>query len=211
MVDLRSVVEGRFAASMTAPERFFEVSADRLAEACLAMARQFHRGGRLFAFGNGSSATDAQHVAVEFVHPVITGKRALPALALSGEGADPNDAFIRQLETLAGPEDIAMGFSADGGCANVRETLEFARKSGMLTIVFAGREEGDCTFGAEFAFVVPCNDPLVLQEVHEMAYHVLWELVHVFFEHRGLLETNAPPQASASAETGRDGRGAGED
>jgi D-sedoheptulose 7-phosphate isomerase len=63
-------------------ESFFEVEAPRLAEACHEMSRRFLNGGRLLAFGNGSAATDAQHVSVEFVHPVIVGKRALPALDL---------------------------------------------------------------------------------------------------------------------------------
>src|SRR4028118_788990 len=75
---------------------FFEREAPRLAEACHKMSRRFLARGRLLAFGNGSAATDAQHVSVEFVHPVIVGKRALPALDL---GTD----FERRLPALAGP------------------------------------------------------------------------------------------------------------
>src|SRR4051794_703052 len=85
--DLRALVEARFAQSIAVPETFFEVEAEKIAEACWAMAKRFHRGGRLLAFGNGSAATDAQHVSVEFVYPVIVGKRALPALALTNDSA----------------------------------------------------------------------------------------------------------------------------
>ncbi|MEO5953053.1 MAG: SIS domain-containing protein, partial [Chloroflexia bacterium] len=84
---LVSLVEARFEQSITVPEQFFAAEDERIAQACWAMARRFHQGGRLLAFGNGGSATDAQHVSVEFVHPVIVGKRALPALALTNDSA----------------------------------------------------------------------------------------------------------------------------
>ena len=87
MTDLEALVARRFEQSMTVPETFFENEAGRIAEACWAMARRFFQGGRLLAFGNGAQATDAQHVSVEFVHPVIVGKRALPALALTNDSA----------------------------------------------------------------------------------------------------------------------------
>src|SRR5215208_3443966 len=85
-------------------ETFFEAEATRLAEACNEMSRRFLAGGRLLAFGTGSAATDAQHVSVEFVHPVIVGKRALPALDL---GPD----FERRLTVLLQPEEMVMGFA----------------------------------------------------------------------------------------------------
>ena len=86
-------------------EGFFEVEAPRLAQACHEMSRRFLAGGRLLAFGNGSAASDAQHVSVEFVHPVIVGKRALPALDL---GPD----FERRLPVVLRPEDMVMGFAS---------------------------------------------------------------------------------------------------
>src|SRR3954451_9013379 len=84
---IRTLVRKRFEQSMNVPEAFFAAESEKIAEACWAMARRFHQGGRLLAFGNGACATDAQHVAVEFVHPVIVGKRALPALALTTDSA----------------------------------------------------------------------------------------------------------------------------
>lgn len=194
--ELAEVVAHRFALSTSVPETFFTAEAGQIAEACWAMARRFHQGGRLLAFGNGASATDAQHVSVEFVHPVIVGKRALPALALTNEGAtlsglmvgEAKQSFARMLGVLGRPEDMAMGFSLDGNCPNVVEALTEARRMGLLTLGLAGGD-GGLLRNAEldFCFVVPSHDPFVVQETHETLYHVLWELVHVFFEHEGLL------------------------
>lgn len=192
---LRQVVAARFAAGAEVPTAFFEAEAARIAEACWALARRFHQGGRLLAFGNGAWATDAQHVAVEFVHPVIVGKRALPALALtndsaalSGMGRDGGAPFARQLAVLARPQDMALGFSPDGRCANVIEALGAARRMGLLTLGLAGGDGGPMAqAGLDFCFVVRSDDRLAVQETHETLYHILWELVHVFFEHEGLL------------------------
>lgn len=196
--DPQRIVAARFAQSISVPEAFFAAEAERLAEACWAMARRFQQGGRLLAFGNGAWATDAQHVAVEFVHPVIVGKRALPALALINDGAtlsglraggDPGDALARQLTALARPQDLALGFSPDGRCADVLAALDAGRRMGLLTLGLAGGDGGLFSEAAlDFCFVVPSVDRLVVQETHETLYHVLWELVHVFFEHEGLLK-----------------------
>ncbi|HTU87604.1 MAG TPA: SIS domain-containing protein [Solirubrobacteraceae bacterium] len=153
--------------------RFFEESADGLARLCHLMAERFARGGRLIAFGRSPAArSDARHVAVEFVHPVIVGKRALPAIGLAGEGGD----VAGQVGLIAGPDDIAMGFGAD-----CEDAVGLARERGCLTIAFA-------PVGAEWQFEPPTDDPCIRQELIETLYHVLWELVHVFFEHRGLLQ-----------------------
>ncbi len=199
--DLRTLVAAHFERSISVAEVFFAAESGHIAEACLAMARRFHRGGRLLAFGNGATATDAQHVAVEFVHPVIVGKRALPAIALTNDSAamssvvgddatrSPGGApFGRQLAVLAREPDIAMGFSGDGRCTNVLEALHTAHGKGLLTVALTGGDGGLLTAaGLDFCLVVPDSDPLVVQETHETLYHVLWELVHVYFEHEGLL------------------------
>jgi D-sedoheptulose 7-phosphate isomerase len=154
--------------------RFFEESAGRLARVCHLMAERFARGGRLIAFGRSPAArSDARHVAVEFVHPVIVGKRALPAIGLAGEGGD----IAGQVALIAAPGDVAMGFGADCG-----DAVAVARGRGCLTIAFSPGA------GAEWEFDPPTSDPYIRQELVETLYHVLWELVHVFFEHRGLLE-----------------------
>jgi D-sedoheptulose 7-phosphate isomerase len=160
--------------------RFFEESADRLARVCHLMAERFARGGRLVAFGRSPAArSDARHVAVEFVHPVIVGKRALPAIGLAGEGGD----IAGQVSLIAAPDDVAIGFGAD-----CEDAVAVARGRGCLTIAFA-------PLGAEWEFEPPTSDPDIRQELIETLYHVLWELVHVFFEHRGLLEGRSERRA----------------
>src|SRR5215218_8158585 len=151
-------------------EVFFEAEAPRLAEACHEMSRRFLAGGRLLAFGNGSAATDAQHVSVEFVHPVIVGKRALPALDL---GPD----FERRLPVVLQPEDMVMGFAFPEADEPVERTVRAAQERGALTFSLTGE-------AGEYSFSPPDGDPFVIQEVFEVLYHVLWETVHVYFEHR---------------------------
>ena len=149
---------------------FFRREAPRLAEACHEMSRRFLAGGRLLAFGNGPAATDAEHVSVEFVHPVIVGKRALPALDL---GAD----FERRLTVVLRPEDMVMGFAFPEADESVERALTAARERGALTFALTGE-------AGEYSFVPPSEDPFLIQEVFEILYHVLWETVHVYFEHR---------------------------
>ena len=130
-------------------ERFFAERAPELANACWGMARRFHRGGRLLVHAApGAAFTDAQHNAVEFIHPVLVGKRALPAVAVRER---------RHLDLLAREHDSTMEISATSMIVNGQR------------------------------FQVETGDQLVGQEVLETAYHELWELVHVFFEHEGLL------------------------
>jgi D-sedoheptulose 7-phosphate isomerase len=127
---------------------FFAAEGERIARLCHACAERFEKGGRLLALGATPTAwSDARHVAVEFVHPVIVGKRALPALALARE----------DLAALVEPEDIVFAF-AQGG----------------LTVTV-----GD----AEWRFAPDVEDPFIAQELLETTYHLVWELVHVFFEH----------------------------
>jgi D-sedoheptulose 7-phosphate isomerase len=175
--------------------------ADAVAAACHAMAVRFHRGGRLVVFGTGGASADAQHVAVEFVHPVIVGKRALPAISLTADvatvtGIAERDGiaaiFAHQLRYLAGPDDIALGIStlgisADDQSPSVLAGLETARELGLLTVALVGGDGTAAGKAAEHVLVAGSGDPRVVKEMHVTLYHVLWELVHVFFEQPGVL------------------------
>jgi D-sedoheptulose 7-phosphate isomerase len=172
------VVERALGDRTRANREFFEAEAERLARLCHRMAERFARGGRLIAFGRSPAArSDARHVAVEFVHPVIVGKRALPAIGLAGEGGK----LAEQVALVAEPDDIAIGFGAGEDGGEAAEAIRLTRERGCLTLAFAPA-------GAEWEFKPPGPDAPVRQELVETLYHVLWELVHVFFEHRGLLE-----------------------
>ncbi|HEV7528850.1 MAG TPA: SIS domain-containing protein [Solirubrobacteraceae bacterium] len=163
-----------------AGDAFFAAEAEAIARACHRMAERFARGGGLLAFGEGPVArSDARHVAVEFVHPVIVGKRALPALALTAEGGPVG----QQVRLLAEPQDIALAF---GEHPQTVDALRSARERGCLTLATS-------RMGAEWELIprqLPGgeDEQFIAQELVETLYHVLWELVHVFFEHRGLLE-----------------------
>ena len=181
-----------------APGQALGADAELVALACHDMARRFAGGGKLVVFGSGAAATDAQHLAVEFVHPVIVGKRAFPALSLAADVATLTgvasrdgvaEVFARQLRLLADPADIALGLSADGNCPLVRGGLDAARERGLLTVSLVGGDGGAVAAGplADHVFVARSTDPRVVKEVHVTTYHVLWELVHVFFEHPGAL------------------------
>jgi D-sedoheptulose 7-phosphate isomerase len=181
-----------------APLQDFADQAGAVAAACHDMAIRFHRGGKLVVFGTGGASTDAQHVAVEFVHPVIVGKRALPAISLTSDvatvtGVAARDGmagiFAHQIRFLAEPADIALGICADGDSASVLAGLTAARELGMLTIALTGGEDGKIAASAVVDHLLAARsaDPRIVKEVHVTAYHVLWELVHVFFEQPGIL------------------------
>ena len=149
-------VDALLARRTEANAAWFGAEAEGLARVCREMAERFARGGRLLAVGGTPAGwSDARHVAVEFVHPVIVGKRALPAIAVTPA----------QLALLAEPDDMVIAFGADvSGTPALVIELEPAEK-----------------------------DPFIRQELVETAYHVLWELVHVFLDHseRSVHDTGA--------------------
>jgi D-sedoheptulose 7-phosphate isomerase len=174
--------------SAATSKAFFAGEAERIVACCRAMAAAFDAGGRLFAMGNGGSACDAQHVAVEFMHPIVEKRPALPAVALSTDSAlltavgnDQDFAlgFAQQLRLLARPGDIALGISTSGKSANVRRALGAARDLGLLTVGFTGRDGGRMADVCDHCFVVPSFSIHRVQETHAMLLHVVWDLVHV--------------------------------
>ena len=165
-------IEQRLLARNQVLESFFALEASRLAEACREMSERFLRGGRLLAFGRGPYSTDAQHVSVEFVHPVIVGKRALPALDLS-------IAFEPWLKTLVQANDMVMGFGPPEGDSEVWAALDAAHQRHAMTFALPGA-------GGSYFCNPATQDAFIHQELIEILYHTLWETVHVFFEHREL-------------------------
>ena len=159
-----------------ANERFFDAEAERIARLCHAMAERFARGGRLLALGvSGQARSDARHVAVEFVHPVIVGKRALPALGARGRG---RAARARRWSCWREPDDVAIAFGPETASA-----LATARAAAAASRWRASRVGAEWELRAAGATTRSSR-----QELAETLYHLLWELCHVFFDHRGLLE-----------------------
>jgi D-sedoheptulose 7-phosphate isomerase len=169
-------------------EQFFREEADRIEALVRAMVERFARGGRLYVMGNGGSATDAQHVAVEFFHPIIEKRKPLPALALTADQAlmtaisndrDFAKVFADQLRVLAQADDMALAISTSGHSPNLVQALVTARELGLLTIAFAGKDGGRLHDLADYCFVVPSFSIHRIQETHVALYHIVWDLVHV--------------------------------
>lgn len=169
-----------FAASTAMSDEFFVKHLDEIAAASQAMALRFQQGGRLLVAGDGSQRSDAAHVIVEFLHPVVVGKRALPAMSLANVA---NGAAARLLSIVSRSAD--MLFLLAGGAVDARglALLQQAREAGLLTVLLAG-DLPQVPLQVDHLFAVRSGDECIVQETHELLYHVLWESVHVFVDHR---------------------------
>jgi D-sedoheptulose 7-phosphate isomerase len=188
--------------SIEVKKRFFDQNREGILNASLALARAFHNGSKLLVCGNGGSATDAQHVAVEFMHPITVGRRALPAICLNSDMAMVTavandvsfaDVFVRQLIALAKPGDVLIAISTSGNSENLLHAFKTARSIGLTSIGFAGDEGGRMEEMRqqgliEYCFTVPTSSIHRIQESHVTLYHIVWDMVHEFLQHRSLLE-----------------------
>jgi D-sedoheptulose 7-phosphate isomerase len=191
--------------SVEIKSQFFADNKDRILAASLLLARAFHRGSKLLVCGNGGSATDAQHIAVEFMHPITVGRKALPAICLTNDMAMVTavandvgfaDVFTRQLIALGKEGDVLLGISTSGNSTNLMHAFSTARHMKISTIGFAG---GDGGYIAELAargliehcLTVPTASIHRVQETHVALYHIVWDMVHTFLQHQGLMEGDA--------------------
>lgn len=193
---LRDAVLRKAEESRKTQAEFFAETADRIAECATALSGAFERGARLFVMGNGGSACDAQHLAVEFVHPVLAKRRALPAVALGTEpalltaiGNDSDFAlvFAEQLRMQARTGDVALGISTSGQSASVNRALQAAREMGLVTVGFSGRDGGRMAPLCDFFFNVPSFSIHRIQETHGILLHLLWDLIHLAREEEDVL------------------------
>lgn len=169
-LDMASLLESQFALRNRLSAEYITRHSEQLARISREMAERFRQGGRLLAVGVGPYVTDAQHVSVEFVHPVIVGKRALPALDLS---LAPRP----MLATLTRPQDMIMGFAPPEGSADLDDLLRAMAKRGALACLWPGRLDN-------YELPAATSDPFIHQELTEVMYHTLWETVHVFLDHQ---------------------------
>ena len=188
--------------SVEVKAKFFEDNKETILAASLSVAKAFHRGRKLLVCGNGGSATDAQHVAVEFMHPVIVGRKALPAICLTNDMAMVtavandvgfDDIFTRQIIALGQEGDALLGISTSGNSENLLHAFQTARRMKMTTIGFAGNEGGKmaemCAHGSlDFCLNVPTSSIHRIQETHVALYHIMWDMVHTFLQHKSLVE-----------------------
>lgn len=169
--------------------RFFGEQAGVLVAAAKALAEVYRQGGRLFSMGNGGSSCDASHVAVEFVHPITTGRPALAAINLVADlamiSAVGNDVgfehvFVRQVIAQGKAGDGLIGISTSGNSSNLITAFAKAKEMGLCTIGLAGGDGGKMKSSGlcDYCLVVPTTSIHRIQESHVTAYHILWDLVH---------------------------------
>lgn len=180
--------KARESAELTA--QFFEKNAPLLESCVRELAARFERGGRLFTMGNGGSACDAAHLAVELQHPIIEKRRALPAhqlganfalLTAIGNDTDFSRVFVEELELVAKREDAVLGISTSGASGDVNRAMRRARELGLLRIGFSGRDGGPMRELVDYCFVVESWSIHRIQEVHTILLHLLWDQLHVCF------------------------------
>ena len=189
---LRDAVDER----CDAADAYFAGHARRIAECAAAMADRFWDGGTLLVFGSGPGVTDAQHNAVEYVHPVLPGCRALPALALTDDvstvtailgSTKPDAVYAHQLRLLGRRGDIALALLSGDARADLAaiQGLDHAKRHDMLTVALSAGPAPP-TVGAAHVFHAADVDAATAQELHLATYHMLWELTHIVLNHRGI-------------------------
>lgn len=176
----------RFDDSAEVKRRFVREHADRIAEVAEVMARAFREGNKVLLFGNGGSATDASHLAAEFVGRYHKDRRPLPALALGADIAaltciandyTYDDIFARQVRAHGHKGDIAIAISTSGNSPNVLKGAEAARDCGLVTVGWTGHQGGKLVSLVDYSFVVPSAVTARIQECHITLGHVLCELI----------------------------------
>ena len=202
MAELRYSLMEKVREGVEVKTKFFEENTEQILTLSHQLARSFHRGGKLLVCGNGGSSTDAQHIAVEFMHPITVGRKALPAICLTNDMAMVtavandvgfSDIFTRQIIALGKTGDCLIGLSTSGNSENLMHAFKTARKMNLTTVGFAGGDGGKMAEAHEggeldFCLTVPTSSIHRIQESHVALYHILWDMVHSFLQNRGLME-----------------------
>jgi len=166
--------------------RFARQNADAVHRAVKMIVNAFKAGGKLFLFGNGGSAADAQHIAAEFVNRFQIERPPLPAIALTTDTSILTsisndygyaDSFSKQLKALGKEGDVAIGLSTSGSAVNVLKAVKVAKEMGVKTIGLAGMDGGELARAVDLAIVVDSRVTARIQEVHITIGHALCEMV----------------------------------
>lgn len=181
-----------FEESIEVKKKFAEENIETIMEAAKAIADAFDKGKKLILFGNGGSATDASHIAAEFVNRFKKERPSLPAIALNTDMAvitsiandyDFSEVFARQLKSLANEGDVVIAISTSGNSANVLKAMDVAKKKRLTTVAFTGLRGERFASKANYAFIVPSDNTPRIQETHITLGHVLCRMVEeIIFE-----------------------------
>ena len=177
-----------FKESIRVKEAFVNENLSKLVNVVEAVTSALKAGSKILIFGNGGSAADAQHIAAEFVNRFVIERPPLPAIALTtdtsvitsiGNDYDFSEIFSKQIRAIGLPGDIAWGISTSGNSANVLKGLEVAKKMGLVTIAFTGKDGGNIAKIADLSINVSSSVTARIQEVHITAGHAICELVDI--------------------------------
>ncbi len=190
---MENIIQKRFKESSEVKTRFLKENLPKLLDVIRLISQTFEGGNKLFFFGNGGSAADAQHMAAEFVNRYIMNRPPLPAIALTTDTSIltsvSNDfafseIFAKQLRALGKERDVAIGITTTGNSPNMIKAFEVAKEMGMKTVAFTGNDGGIVGKMVDFSLVVPSTSTPRIQEAHILIGHILCEMVEhsLFFK-----------------------------
>lgn len=189
---MKDKILNAFEESINIKEKFARENIDKIIEVSKAIADAFNAGKKLILFGNGGSATDASHIAAEFINRFKRERPGLPAIALNTDMAvitsiandyDFSEIFAKQLKSLADEGDIVIAISTSGNSPNVLKAMDVAKKKKLTTVAFTGSKGERLASKATYAFIVPSDNTPRIQETHIILGHVLCQMVEeILFE-----------------------------
>ncbi len=177
-----------FKESNRVKDTFINENLNKLVNVIDAIINALKAGNKILIFGNGGSAADAQHIAAEFVNRFLIERPPLPAIALTtdssvitsiGNDYDFSEIFSKQIRAIGQPGDIAWGISTSGNSANVLKGLEMAKKLGLITIAFTGKDGGEIAKMVDISIHVSSSNTARIQETHITAGHAICEMVDI--------------------------------
>jgi D-sedoheptulose 7-phosphate isomerase len=177
-----------FKESNRVKETFVNENLNKLVNVVEAVTMALKAGNKILLFGNGGSAADAQHLAAEFVNRFVIERPPLPAIALTtdssiitsiGNDYDFSEVFSKQIRAIGQQGDIAWGISTSGNSSNVLKGLEAAKKMGLVTLAFTGKDGGPIAKMVDFSINVSSSITARIQEAHITAGHAICELVDI--------------------------------
>jgi D-sedoheptulose 7-phosphate isomerase len=183
---MKEKVISNIAAHKRVIEHFEATNTETVIEIAKLVMKTFENNHTIYLCGNGGSNADCQHLAGEFVGRYHKNRKPLPAVALSTDSAlvtcigndySFNDIFSRQVEALAGEGDVLWAFSTSGNSPNILAAAEVARQKGMKIIAFTGRENSRLEAMADICLCAASDRTNNSQEVHELAYHIVCDLI----------------------------------
>jgi len=186
MENIEEIIKKVFQESVQIKDKFLKDNLGQIVKVVNVITASLKKGNKILLFGNGGSAADAQHLAAEFVNRFLIERPPLPAIALTtdtsiitsiGNDYDFTQIFAKQIRAIGQPGDVAIGMSTSGVSPNVLRGLETAKKMGLVTVGFTGRDGGQIANAVDHCLNVSSNSVPRIQEVHITLGHVICELV----------------------------------